>query len=138
FVPCVSGGNYLTSPLVYEGRTLGRIILGPFIEPAISTLPEGLLALALDLSKDELQSAWAEIPRLERDEALKLDAHVRSTLDLLIFSGLKAHMASSMHMASIQESFRELSEKNKKLQEAYERLKELDRLKSNFLATVSH
>jgi signal transduction histidine kinase len=47
-------------------------------------------------------------------------------------------MASSMHMASVQESFRELSEKNRKLQEAYERLKELDRLKSNFLATVSH
>jgi signal transduction histidine kinase len=43
-----------------------------------------------------------------------------------------------MHMASVQESFRELTEKNKKLQEAYERLKELDRLKSNFLATVSH
>ncbi len=29
-------------------------------------------------------------------------------------------------------------EKNRKLQEAYDRLKELDRLKSNFLATVSH
>jgi signal transduction histidine kinase len=47
-------------------------------------------------------------------------------------------MASSMHMASVQESFRELTEKNRKLQDAYERLKELDRLKSNFLATVSH
>src|SRR5690606_23708999 len=52
--------------------------------------------------------------------------------------GLKAHLASSMHMASVQESYRELSEKNKKLQIAYDRLKELDRLKSNFLATVSH
>lgn len=138
FVPCVSGGNYLTSPLLYEGRSLGRIILGPFIEPQVSTIPQELLALADDLPQSELESAWEQIPRLERDEVLKLDAHVRSTLDLLIFSGLKAHMASSMHMASIQESFRELSEKNKKLQEAYERLKELDRLKSNFLATVSH
>jgi signal transduction histidine kinase len=43
-----------------------------------------------------------------------------------------------MHMATVRENFRELQEKNEKLQEAYDRLKELDRLKSNFLATVSH
>jgi signal transduction histidine kinase len=43
-----------------------------------------------------------------------------------------------MHLASETESYRELQEKNAKLQEAYDRLKELDRLKSNFLATVSH
>jgi signal transduction histidine kinase len=43
-----------------------------------------------------------------------------------------------MHLASVQESFRELSEKSATLQVAYERLKDLDRLKSNFLATVSH
>ena len=43
-----------------------------------------------------------------------------------------------MHLASVTESYRELEEKNGELQEAYDRLKELDRLKSNFLATVSH
>lgn len=138
FVPCISGGNYLSSALIYEGRTLGRIILGPFLEPHFQSLPESLLVTSEDLDSRELADAWAEIPRLSKEEGLKLDAHVRASLDLLIWSGLKAHVASSMHMASVQESFRELSEKNKKLQEAYERLKELDRLKSNFLATVSH
>jgi two-component system, NarL family, sensor histidine kinase BarA len=43
-----------------------------------------------------------------------------------------------MHLASVRESYRELQEQNAKLQESYEKLKELDRLKSNFLATVSH
>jgi signal transduction histidine kinase len=43
-----------------------------------------------------------------------------------------------MHLASVRESYRELEHKNDKLQIAYDRLKELDRLKSNFLATVSH
>jgi signal transduction histidine kinase len=43
-----------------------------------------------------------------------------------------------MHLASVRESFRELEDKNDKLQTAFDRLKELDRLKSNFLATVSH
>jgi signal transduction histidine kinase len=47
-------------------------------------------------------------------------------------------MTSQMHLLSVRESYRQLEEKNARLQEAYDRLKELDRLKSNFLATVSH
>jgi two-component system sensor histidine kinase BarA len=43
-----------------------------------------------------------------------------------------------MHLASVRESYRQLEEKTGRLQEAFDRLKELDRLKSNFLATVSH
>jgi signal transduction histidine kinase len=39
---------------------------------------------------------------------------------------------------SVRESYRQLEEKTARLQEAFDRLKELDRLKSNFLATVSH
>jgi signal transduction histidine kinase len=43
-----------------------------------------------------------------------------------------------MHVLSVRESFRELEDKNRSLEDALDRLKELDRLKSNFLATVSH
>jgi signal transduction histidine kinase len=43
-----------------------------------------------------------------------------------------------MHLATVRDSYRELQDKTTKLQQAYDRLKELDRLKSNFLATVSH
>jgi two-component system sensor histidine kinase BarA len=39
---------------------------------------------------------------------------------------------------SVRESYRQLEDKTARLQEAFEKLKELDRLKSNFLATVSH
>jgi signal transduction histidine kinase len=59
-------------------------------------------------------------------------------LEVMLFSGHKALLTSQMHLASVRESYRELTEKNERLEEAYERLKELDRLKSNFLATVSH
>jgi signal transduction histidine kinase len=38
----------------------------------------------------------------------------------------------------VRESYRQLEDKTTRLQEAFDRLKELDRLKSNFLATVSH
>ena len=43
-----------------------------------------------------------------------------------------------MHLASVRESYRQLEDKTAKLQEAFDKLKELDRLKSTFLATVSH
>ncbi len=65
-------------------------------------------------------------------------AHIATVLEVMLFSGHKALLTSQMHLASVQESYRELCEKNDHLEEAYERLKELDRLKSNFLATVSH
>jgi two-component system, NarL family, sensor histidine kinase BarA len=47
-------------------------------------------------------------------------------------------LTSKMHIASMRESYRELSEKNTALEQAYERQQELDKLKSNFLATISH
>jgi signal transduction histidine kinase len=74
-----------------------------------------------------------------REEAVRhIGQHLRATLDLCLFSGHKALLASNMHLASMRESYRSLEVKNLELQEAFDRLKELDRLKSNFLATVSH
>ncbi len=49
-------------------------------------------------------------------------AHRRSTctasLDLILFSGHSAYLTSEMHLASVRESYRELAEKNARLQEA--------------------
>ena len=56
----------------------------------------------------------------------------------MLFNGHKALVASQMHLASVQETYRELCEKNERLEEACSQLKELDRLKSSFLATISH
>ncbi|HSC89301.1 MAG TPA: ATP-binding protein [Polyangiaceae bacterium] len=137
-VPCVSGGKYLAMAIVYEGQILGRTIFGPFLTPGRDSLPDVVFGLDEALDPAELRRLAALLPHLTDEECQRIDRHLRATLDLLVFSGLKAHLASNMHMASVRESFRELSDKNKKLQLAYDRLKELDRLKSNFLATVSH
>jgi signal transduction histidine kinase len=59
-------------------------------------------------------------------------------MDLLLHARQRAYFASSMHMASIEESYSEVVRKNTALEEALARLKELDHLKSSFLATVSH
>jgi signal transduction histidine kinase len=78
------------------------------------------------------------MPRASAGRIDQAADHLRAVLGSILFSGHKALLTSTMHVASIRESYRELSEKNTELQAAYERLKQLDRLKSNFLATVSH
>ena len=58
--------------------------------------------------------------------------------DAFIVDGIKRAMSARMHMATVEEASRELTEKNRRLAQAVERLQEADRVKSNFLATVSH
>lgn len=72
------------------------------------------------------------------DAAEKQVDHLLLTLDLLLHARQRAHFTSSMHLASSEESYAELLRKNAALEEALTRLKELDHLKSSFLATVSH
>lgn len=143
-ITCFSGALYFIHAIVFEGRILGRTILGPFLEVEAGAsrqelpLPPQLHLIDPSLDSEVLWAHYKQLPQLDGLTCQRMDVHLRSTLDLLIFSGLKAHLASSMHVASVRESYRELTEKNQKLQQAYDRLKELDRLKSNFLATVSH
>ncbi|HEX8954284.1 MAG TPA: histidine kinase dimerization/phospho-acceptor domain-containing protein, partial [Polyangia bacterium] len=65
-------------------------------------------------------------------------AHLHRVADAFVVDGIKRAMSARMHMATIEEASRELTEKNRRLALAVERLQEADRVKSNFLATVSH
>lgn len=106
--PMLFGGRERELPIHYDGREIGTLVVGP--EP----FPE------------------------RRNNLDKLATHFGRVLDALLFSGHRALLASTMHLATAEENYRELSEKNERLQQAYDRLKELDRLKSTFLATISH
>jgi signal transduction histidine kinase len=68
----------------------------------------------------------------------KIAAHLHRVADAFIVDGIKRAMSARMHMATVEEASRELTEKNRRLAQAVERLQEADRVKSNFLATVSH
>jgi signal transduction histidine kinase len=70
--------------------------------------------------------------------AEKILKHFMDLLDVMIFTGHKNLIAAKLHIEAVQDSYRELQDKNLKLEESYSKLKELDRLKSNFLATMSH
>jgi two-component system sensor histidine kinase BarA len=136
--PCATGEIYHVSAISYDGKRIGRMILGPFVSASLTEPPAALFGLDAALDGARLRELFQTIPRAEPDAVVKLARHLGRTLDLLLFSGHRALLTSNMHLASVRESFRELEDKNEKLQTAFDRLKELDRLKSNFLATVSH
>ena len=134
-----TGESYRVLRIEYDRHLTGRIALGPFQEGTASAEPPAaLLSFAPDLDLGFAREAWSRVPRFTAARVEEIAAHVATVLEVMLFSGHKALVTSQMHLASVQESYRELCEKNERLEEAYERLKELDRLKSNFLATVSH
>lgn len=135
---CPTGERYAVVTVEYDGRALGRIVIGPFLLKTDGGLPDRVQRCDPLVVPACVQSIWQNLPRCDESLIYRIVVHLRTMLDLVFFSGHRALLASNMHLASIQESYRELSEKSATLQTAYERLKDLDRLKSNFLATVSH
>jgi signal transduction histidine kinase len=108
-------------PVVVEAGGQRWVLLGVYHEG----VPIGRLAVAPAIALDE-----------ERHRGLL--RHLGRIADAFVTDGIKRAMSARMHMATVEEANRELTEKNKRLALAVERLQEADRIKSNFLATVSH
>lgn len=136
--PCFTGAVYRVVPIKYQGRMLGRFVIGPYFPAETREVPKSLLVIDPKMDGEQARAALSEMPRVRAETADRLAEHLGRVLDLIIFSGHRAFLTSEMHVASVRESFRELTQKTEELQEAFDKLKELDRLKSNFLATVSH
>jgi signal transduction histidine kinase len=136
--PCFTGAIYRIMAIEYDGRRVGRLIVGPFLPHTLSEPPASLAGVDPGISLERAKALLPKMPRAKAETVTRIAAHLKAALDLILFSGHKAHVTSTMHLASVRESYRQLEEKTARLQEAFDRLKELDRLKSNFLATVSH
>ena len=136
--PCFTGAVYRILGVDYDGRRIGRLIIGPYLPAQVSEVPRTFLNIDKGIDSETAQSLLFKMPRVKPETVTRLAGHLKAALDLILFGGHKTLLTSQMHVASVRESFRELQEKNASLQEAYDKLRELDRLKSNFLATVSH
>jgi len=134
---CFTGARYRVVPIEYEGGTIGRAILGPYLPPSVESVPDTLLAIE-GVDPARAAELLPNMARATEAAAEQVAKHLVSVLDVILWSGHKALLTSKMHIASMRESYRELSEKNTALEQAYERQQELDKLKSNFLATISH
>jgi len=136
--PCFTGLRYVVLPIVYELDLLGKVIFGPFRPAEMEGLPEGLPALDESFDVTAAMGYVEKIRQAPDATVVKIMEHFRLVLEVILHAGYQAQLTSTMHIESVTESHRELIEKNLRLEESLEKLKELDRLKSNFLATVSH
>jgi two-component system, NarL family, sensor histidine kinase BarA len=136
--PCFTGAQYRIFSIDYDGKKLGKAVLGPFLPAEVTSVPDALLAVDPKIDGARALELLPRMPRAKTEAISLICDHLRRTLDLILWSGHKSLLTSQMHLSSVRESYRELQQKNEKLQEAFDRLRELDRLKSNFLGVVSH
>ena len=138
-VDCLCGLRYTAAPILFQGKTLGKLVIGPYCpadqdrlsRPSIVP-PDG----SVDLS--ETAPLLTEMRRTPITLIRKIESAMLSVLDTVLFSAHKALVTGEMHIASVRESFHTLSEKNRQLEEMNDRMKEFDRMKSSFLSTISH
>ena len=135
---CFSGLAYRIVNLEHEGRIVGRIVIGPYAPDTLKDAPPSLAATDKRLDVVRANALLEKVPRLGPVQIVRIGQHLKETLELIIFSSHKAWVTSKMHLLSVRESYRELQDKTVRLEQSLSRLKELDRLKSNFLATMSH
>jgi signal transduction histidine kinase len=137
-IECFSGCRYLAQPILYEGDVLGRVVFGPFVPDELRALPSTLTSISKDFDAKLATGFQSKIRKVGTPTAEKIVKHFADLLDVMIFTGHKNLIAAKLHIEAVQESYRELQDKNRALEDSYAKLKELDRLKSNFLATMSH
>jgi len=135
---CFTGLAYRIVSLDYEARRVGRIVLGPYAPAGMREPPPSLSKTVVKLDMLEAAEKLATVPRVKPEALGRIARHLKTTLELIIFSSHKAFVTSKLHLYSVREGYRALEEKTERLEQALARLKELDRLKSNFLGTVSH
>jgi signal transduction histidine kinase len=135
---CFSGCRYCVQPVVYEGDIIGRIVFGPFVPEDLVRLPQSLTGISKDFDEKLAAGYLQKIRRVAQATSEKIVKHFGDLVDVLVFTGHKNQLTARLHIEAMQESYRELQEKNRQLEASYAALKELDRLKSNFIATMSH
>lgn len=135
---CFSGLKYVIMPITYGGDLLGRVIYGPFLPQTLTEPGQEVRSFGEGFDPQQLWSYGAKIRRAPDETIIKILTNFRSVVDSITFVAIKALMTQHLHLESITASYNELSTANRSLRDSVEKLKELDRLKSNFLAMISH
>jgi signal transduction histidine kinase len=138
-VPCFTGLRYLIVPIRWEGDVLGRVVFGPFLPEDLKDFPPATLTeIAAHFDVGNGRQLVEKVRKAPESTIARVMLHFAQLLQTLLFAGQKMFLTTQLHIEATLEQNRELEERNKKLEDANVRLKELDRMKSAFLATVSH
>ena len=135
---CFSGLKYVIMPIMYGGDLLGRVIYGPFLPAELRAPAEDVYQFGQDFDPNRLWMYGEKIRRAPDEMIIKILNNFRGVIDTITFIAMKALMTQQLHLESITSSYDEIQQKNRELRTSFEQLRELDRLKSNFLAMISH
>ena len=138
FLKCACGLQYSSRPIVYQAEPLGKIVFGPYLPADLSQLPPEASSLDPAMDLQVLREMIGKMRRASQGALDKISTAILSVVDLILFSAHKSHVTNQMHIASIRESFREMTEKNAELSEMNEKMRQFERVKANFLSTISH
>lgn len=133
---CFTGQRYRIAPIRHEGDLLGRVVYGPFWPQ--NAPPKDLSDMGDKFNPDIARRLLAKVPRVAPEVVDTVVLHLVQVVEVMVYTGYKQLLTSRMHVEAVSTGYTELQNKTQQLRESYERLKELDRLKSSFLATVSH
>jgi len=137
-LPCFCGCDYAVTPVVHQTETVGKIVIGPYLPAELEKIPQAIFEIEPDADVRRVRDSLTAVKRLTASTIDRLAYTVTSVVGALLFVSHKSHVANEMHIATVRESFRELTEKNRRLEDMHEAQREFDRNKSNFLAMVSH
>ncbi|MDJ0763029.1 MAG: ATP-binding protein [Myxococcota bacterium] len=137
-IDCFCGLRYSGAPIAYQGDLLGKIVLGPYLPLEQKQVPDAVTGLGPNVDMDPLRERLGTLRPVSSRAIQRIAKAILSVFDAILFSAHKAYVTSQMHLASVRESYRELTEKNRALEEMHEQMQAFERLKSNFLATISH
>lgn len=135
---CFTGTLYRRAELMLEGQSMGRVVLGPF-RPA-NALGADSVFVGLDARIDGAiaDRQFSYMPSLEPAVADSIVQSARATIESLAAKARESELTRNLQQLTHNGVTHELARKNAELEQANARLVELDRVKVNFLGTMSH
>ncbi len=144
-VSCPCGLENILLAVQNQGRTVGYVLVGPFTTRGPDKVTADLVELQQGegLSADDpwLMGAVEELHgmrRIREERMREIVAAIGEVVAVMVHSGRSRHLTTQLHLAAVQDAYNEVSDRNQRLANTLEKLRELDRLKSGFMASVSH
>lgn len=137
-VDCFSGLRYVVMPIVYEGDLMGRFIFGPYMPSTAMGPSEQIYRIEPRAERAVVGRLIDPVRRAPDDLVGKILLQMQKMVEVVIHTSFKQILTSQMHIESVTSTYGDLQAKNSRLEEQNEKLKEVERLKGNFLAMVSH
>ncbi len=137
-VTCVCGLKYLIAAVEFQARVVGKLVIGPYFPAELRHIPAALVKLLPALQPEEFRHILGQLPRYSVEGLQQIRDVVLSSMECIFYAMHRTNVTEQMHTAMVREAYREITEKNRKLEEIVEERKAFERRKSDFLAMVSH